>query len=176
MARKHDLRAQRAGTVIHMTSRKQETDLGRALAEVVGRITDAFNVELEHTAQWKLADIVSSLRGDFNDIKFHYHFETSAMKPDGGILSMLDDRGTARPILNSGPSKHPGPSFNAKSPFITCLGNAIRPSITICSRYLKEDHCLLTATIVLALIRADESTIQTSTSRPPHAPKRGPAL
>ncbi|MCY3863316.1 MAG: hypothetical protein OXG67_15325 [bacterium] len=99
MARKHDLREQRAGTVINMTSKKQETDLGRALAEVVDRITDVFGVELEHTAQWKLADIVSSLRGDFRDIEFHYHFETSAMKPDGGILSMLDSEGTARPIL-----------------------------------------------------------------------------
>ncbi|MDE0238209.1 MAG: hypothetical protein OXN95_13380 [bacterium] len=99
MARKHDLREQRAGTVINMTSKKQETDLGRALAEVVDRITDVFGVELEHTAQWKLADIVSSLRGDFHDIEFHYHFDTSAMKPDGGILSMLDSEGTARPIL-----------------------------------------------------------------------------
>ena len=99
MARKHLLRAQRAGTVINMTSKKQESDLGRALAEVVEQIIDVFNVELEHTAQWKLADIVSSLRGDFDGIEFHYNFETSAMKPDGGILSMLDDGGTARPIL-----------------------------------------------------------------------------
>lgn len=99
MARKHDLRAQRAGTVINMTSRRQESDLGRALAEVVDQVTDVFAVELEHAAQWKLADIVSSRRGDFGDIEFHYHFETSAMKPDGGILSMLDNDGTARPIL-----------------------------------------------------------------------------
>ncbi|MDE0268863.1 MAG: hypothetical protein OXI96_07500 [Acidimicrobiaceae bacterium] len=99
MARKHDLRAQRAGTVINMTSKKQESDSGRALAEVVERITDVFDVELEHTAQWKLSDIVSSLRRDFRDVEFHYHFETSTMKPDGGILSMLDDQGTARPIL-----------------------------------------------------------------------------
>ena len=99
MARKHDLRAQRAGTVINMTSKKQESELGRALTTVVDRIADAFDVDLEHTAQWKLADIVSSLRGDFNDIEFHYHFETSAMRPDGGILSMLDNEGTARPIL-----------------------------------------------------------------------------
>ena len=82
-----------------MTSKKQESDLGRALADVVDRITEVFSVELEHTAQWKLADIVSSLRGAFDDIEFHYHFETSAMRPDGGILSMLDNDGTARPIL-----------------------------------------------------------------------------
>jgi len=99
VVRKHDLREQQAGTVINMTSRKQETELGRALIEVVDRIADVFGVELEHTDQWKLADIVSSLRSDFHDIEFHYHFDTSAMKPDGGILSMLASDGTARPIL-----------------------------------------------------------------------------
>jgi len=66
VVRKHDLREQQAGTVINMTSKKQETALGRALAEVVGRITGKFGVELEHRAQWKLVDIVSSLRGDFH--------------------------------------------------------------------------------------------------------------
>jgi len=99
VVRKHDLRTQRAGTVINMTSKKQESDLGRALADAVNRITDGFDVALKHTAQWKLADIVSSLRGDFDDIDFHYHFETSAMRPDGGILSMLDNDQTVRPIL-----------------------------------------------------------------------------
>ena len=101
MARKHDLREQRAGAVLNMTSKKQETALGRALAEVVDRITGVFGVELEHTAQWKPADIVSSLRGDFHDVEFHYHFGKSSMKPDGGILSMLDNEGTTRPILIS---------------------------------------------------------------------------
>lgn len=99
MARKSDLRKQRTGTVINMTSKKQESDLGIALAAVVEHIESVFDVELEHTQQWKLSDIVSSLRRDFNDIEFGYHFETSAMKPDGGILSMLDHEGTARPIL-----------------------------------------------------------------------------
>lgn len=99
MARKSDLRKQRAGTVINMTSKKQESDLGQALQSVVARIEEEFGVGLKHAGQWKLSDIVSSLRSDFTDIEFHYHFETSAMKPDGGILSMLDNEGTARPIL-----------------------------------------------------------------------------
>ncbi len=99
MARKQDLRKQRVGTVINMTSKKQKTELGRALVQVVDRIMDVFGVKLEHATQWKLADIVSSLRGNFQDIEFRYHFDTSAMKPDGGILSMLDRNGIARPIL-----------------------------------------------------------------------------
>lgn len=101
MARKSDLRKQRTGTVINMTSKKQESDLGRALISVVDRIEDVFNVKLEHTGQWKLSDVVSSLRSNFTDITFHYHFETSAMKPGGGILSMVDHERTARPILNT---------------------------------------------------------------------------
>lgn len=99
MAKKSDLRKRRLGTVINMTSKKQETDLGKALVAVVERVTDAFDVELMHKGQWKLSDIVDSLRREFADVDFHYHFETSAMKPDGGILSMLDRDGTARPIL-----------------------------------------------------------------------------
>ena len=82
-----------------MTSKKQESDLGIALVAVVERIIETFDVKLEHRGQWKLSEIVPSLRSHFDDIEFHYHFETSAMKPDGGILSMLDDDGMARPIL-----------------------------------------------------------------------------
>lgn len=99
MAKKSDLRKQRVGTVINMTSKKQESDLGLALKRVVERIIEAYDVDLVHTAQWKLADIVSSLQRNFTDIEFHYHFDTSAMRPDGGILSILDCEGTARPIL-----------------------------------------------------------------------------
>ncbi len=99
MARKSDLREQRTGTVINMTSKKQETDLGIALRNVVNSIESNFKVRLEHAAQWKLADVVSSLQNSFSDIEFYYHFETSAMKPDGGILSILDREETAHPIL-----------------------------------------------------------------------------
>ena len=99
MARKTDLRKQRTGTVINMTSKKQESELGRALLSVVERIEEDFDVALDHTSQWKLSDIVSSLRKEFRDVEFHYHFDTSAMKPDGGILSMIDQEGVARPIL-----------------------------------------------------------------------------
>ncbi len=80
MARKHDLRTQRAGTVINMTSKKQESDLGCALTDVVDQITEIFAVKLMHTTQWKLSDIVSSLQGDFRDVDFHYHFYVRAVK------------------------------------------------------------------------------------------------
>ncbi len=99
MARKEDLRRQRDGTIINVTSKQQETGLGTALREVVARITDEFGVLLEHQSQWKLADIVETLTRNYPEIDFEYHFETSAMRPDGGVLSMVDGHGVAHPIL-----------------------------------------------------------------------------
>jgi type II restriction enzyme len=101
MARKHQLREQRAGTVINITSKKQETQIGRALSEVATRIVAAFGVTLVHESQWKLAAVVTRLRPFFPDIEFHYYFGTSAMRPDGGILSIQDTNGTLYPILIS---------------------------------------------------------------------------
>lgn len=99
MARKAELRLQRAGTVINMTSKKQESELGQALAIVVDELTSRFSVVLEHKPQWKLAEVVAHLRDAFPEIDFEYHFETSAMRPDGGILSVVDRSGERRPIL-----------------------------------------------------------------------------
>ncbi len=99
MARKEDLRRQREGTIINLTSKKQETDLGSALTEVVRVLTDEFGVVLQHEPQWKLAEVVGGLRSHFPDVDFHYHFPTSAMRPDGGVLSVVDRDGTSRPVL-----------------------------------------------------------------------------
>jgi type II restriction enzyme len=99
VARKHQLRDQRTGTVINLTSKKQEGNLGQALAAVVTRIEEQFDLDLFHEKDWKLADVVARLRVGFPEIPFHYYFETSAMRPDGGILSIRDAEGTSFPIL-----------------------------------------------------------------------------
>jgi len=99
MARKEDLRRQRAGTVINITSKGQETRVIKALASVVDRLLTEFGVVLHHEREWKLTEVVRKLREHFPDVPFFYHFERSSMRPDGGILSMLDDKGTYFPIL-----------------------------------------------------------------------------
>jgi len=99
MARKHQLRKQRAGTVINLTSKKQEGRLGKALTAVADRLRSQFGVVLQHEREWKLADVVDRLRTVFPDVRFHYYFDTSAMRPDGGILSMQDKDATAFPVL-----------------------------------------------------------------------------
>lgn len=94
MARKHQLRQQRAGTVINVTSKEQESDVIKALERVVNRLGRRFakKIVLAHEKQWQLKDIVTELRHTYPDTKFHYHLDTSSIRPDGGILHI---RGTA---------------------------------------------------------------------------------
>lgn len=88
MARKADLRRLRAGTIINATSKEQETEVIKALHKVVEYLLHKFGkkVTLTHQRQWLLKDIVQELRHTYPDMDFHYHLDTSAIRPDGGIL------------------------------------------------------------------------------------------
>lgn len=100
MARKAALRDVRTGTIINAISSRQEKALGRAMTRVVAALSEKFTaITLGHETQWLLKDIVAQLRSHFPDIDFDYRFDTSAMRPDGGILSLLDVDGQAHPIL-----------------------------------------------------------------------------
>ncbi len=99
MARKHDLRISRAGTIINLTSKTQESSLGRALKAVVSRLLEDFTVRLSHEKTWLLSDIVSKLRLQFADVSFADPSHRSFMSPDGGILSLLDKHDEKYPIL-----------------------------------------------------------------------------
>lgn len=100
MARKSDLRNQRENTVINNISKGQEKALDRALSSVKLKLVERFKgLKIHHVNSWKLADVVKDLREHFPDIDFHYFFETSAMKPDGGIMSIKDEHGRLYPIL-----------------------------------------------------------------------------
>jgi type II restriction enzyme len=100
MARKEQLRKQRTGTVINLTAKKQQSVLGRALKKLIERLQQRFpQVNFDHKTEWRLKDIVASLREIYPDVKFHYHHDTSSMKPDGGILSIVDKSGKTYPIL-----------------------------------------------------------------------------
>ena len=95
MARKHQLREQRAGTVINVTSKKQESDIIMALQQVVDRLDRKFGkkISLAHEKQWYLKDIVAELRHTYPDTEFHYHFDSSSIRPDGGILHIRGKAG-----------------------------------------------------------------------------------
>ena len=98
MARKHQLRVQRAGTVINVTAKKQETDVIRALERVVKHLRKKFGakIELLHAKQWHLKDIVRELGEAYPEVGFHCKFATSSIRPDGGILH-IQGRGGERP-------------------------------------------------------------------------------
>lgn len=88
MARKHQLRVQRAGTVINVSSKAQESDVVTALVRVVEYLAQKFNksISIVHEKQWYLKDIVAELRLTYPEVDFHHHFDSSSIRPDGGIL------------------------------------------------------------------------------------------
>jgi len=99
MAKKDQLRELRSGTVINVTSKAQEKDINRALKNVVGRLHSEWPIALVHVKQWKLCDIVAHLKKHFRDVDFHHHFDTSAIRPDGGVLMLVANDGEQFPIL-----------------------------------------------------------------------------
>ena len=102
MAKKTDLRLQRSGTVINTTSKRPEKALTKAIRRVVSYLQQSFpGIELQHQTEWKVKFVVEHLRRHFPDVDFDYYFDSSAMRPDGGILSIVASDGERFPILIS---------------------------------------------------------------------------
>ena len=99
MSKSDDLRRQRENTVINATSKEQGKSVIKALTLVEARLKVEFKISLDHKKEWKLKAVVEKLRKHFPDVGFFHHFDNSAMKPDGGILSMGDKEGSTFPIL-----------------------------------------------------------------------------
>lgn len=95
MAKKHQLRQLRSGTVINVSSHKQESDVIKALQQVVEHLAEKFGqkIVIAHETQWYLHDIVEELKHTYLDIDFHYHFRSSCIRPDGGVLHILGKPG-----------------------------------------------------------------------------------
>lgn len=62
MSRKHDLRIQRTGTVINLTSKRQEKRLGNSLRVLSSELEAKFEIRLHHEKQWLLKDANGRLR------------------------------------------------------------------------------------------------------------------
>jgi len=93
------LRKQREGTVVNLTAKKQETELGKALRTVETRLEKEFGLPLHHARELRLSDAIGVLHSEFPDVPFAEPKETSAMRPDGGILSVVDRDGRRHTIL-----------------------------------------------------------------------------
>lgn len=74
--------------MINLTSKQQESDAIKALVQVVKYLGGKFEkkISLVHEKQWRLKAIVAELRDTYPDTEFHYHFDSSSIRPDGGIL------------------------------------------------------------------------------------------
>lgn len=102
MAEKHRLRLNRAGTIINMTSKQQESEVGQALRETMVKLAEEFDLKLVHEKKMMLEDIVSALRKNFPEVDFYDPLPGTFMSPDGGILSIVGKDGTTLyPILIS---------------------------------------------------------------------------
>jgi len=101
MAKKNQLRELRAGSIINLTSSKQETEVGQALQQVVIYIANEFALRLVHDDNWHLKYIVDNMRKNFPEEDFFHYFDNTSIRPDGGILSLLDENGLKYPILIS---------------------------------------------------------------------------
>lgn len=100
MAEKNRLRRNRAGTVINETSKKQEVALSVAISSVQQMLSKKFpGIRLHHDSSLKLVSIIASLKKSFPAIDFHECFGTSSMRPDGGVLYVVDKKGVNYPIL-----------------------------------------------------------------------------
>jgi len=99
MARKNDLRKQREGTVINAISKIQEERAAQALEIVVKNVSRKFKLQLAYERQWLLTDVVSKLKPNHPEVEFHCYFSRSSMRPDGGILSIVDKINNQYPIL-----------------------------------------------------------------------------
>ncbi|RKU20052.1 restriction endonuclease [Candidatus Poribacteria bacterium] len=105
MANRNQLRELRTNTIINENSKKQETELDKALSKVVYYLENRFvkKITLTREKQWYLKDIINELRPYFPDIDLHCHSKKTNMKPDGGILTIksIKDSTLTYPILIS---------------------------------------------------------------------------
>ena len=99
MANKNNLRKQQTGTVINNTSEKREGKAAVALGKVILHIIKKFGVKLEHESNMYLKDIIDKLKEMYPEVDFSYNFDTSSMRPDGGILYIVAKDGQKYPIL-----------------------------------------------------------------------------
>ena len=130
MARKKDLRKQRTGTIINATSKQQELNIIKALQKVTKDLQKRFGAEitLVHEKKWPLKDIVAELTRTYEDTEFHFHFDSSSIMPDGGILYIKghEDDSITYPILISEVKNQGTNDLRAKEGFKKqARGNAI---------------------------------------------------
>lgn len=102
MSHKMQLSKQRENTIINSISKKQESALTRAIKRIMCELEHSYTgIQLDWVAQWELLEIINKLKIVYPDVDFCTCFPSSSMRPDGGVLSIVDISGTRFPILIS---------------------------------------------------------------------------
>jgi type II restriction enzyme len=103
MANKGQLRKQRENLVINGLSARQDKSMMKAVVATVEELTNRFpNLEFGFEKQIRLKDVVEKLNRTFPGVDFSYRFETSTMRPDGGMVYVTrKNDGEKLPILIS---------------------------------------------------------------------------
>ncbi len=100
MSDKKLLRETRAGTVINVTSKRQDATLLQAVLSVRQIVTERFpSLMFDWQKREPLAPLIEDLRHRFPDVSFCRCHDTSFMTPDGGILSLIGKDKVRYPIL-----------------------------------------------------------------------------
>ena len=102
MAQKSRLRINREkeSPIINVSSSKMEQDVIIALSQTVEHIRSKFSVNLLHKSNLYLKNVVADLKKLYKNVDFTYLFNTSSMRPDGGILYLVSkDEQEIFPIL-----------------------------------------------------------------------------
>lgn len=100
MADKDDLRAMRVDMVINSRSKRQEKALDRAVRCVEQALRLEWpGIALHHVSEWKVREVVERLRQCYPGVDFQHMFDSSSIRPDGGILSLVDRQGGLFPVL-----------------------------------------------------------------------------
>ena len=99
MAHKMELSKQRENIVINNISKYQEIDCNIVIDKIIKILECEFNVKLVKENSIKLKDIVDKLKVLYPDEDFFYYYNTSNMKPDGGLVYLVDKDMNKYPIL-----------------------------------------------------------------------------
>lgn len=102
MAHKHQLSGLHQSMILNDTSKRQESTLMSAVRRITTTLQREYpHLRFFHENQWLLKDVISRLQVLYPHVSFCECFDTSAMRPDGGILSISDKKGEMYPILIS---------------------------------------------------------------------------
>ena len=91
MSDKQRLSKQRSGTQLNRTSKKQEEKLGSSVKDVLNYCIEKHCVKLVYEKNLYLKDVINDLKLNYKDVDFKCNFENTSMKPDGGLLYLLDN-------------------------------------------------------------------------------------